>query len=73
MEIHKCKWMVLGALGCMNNADLEKKRSKLPHCASCVCYLSEIMTCTSDLKNIVLIYLLGNPPKCPQFPVGTLF
>ena len=21
MEIYKCKWMVLGALGCMNNAD----------------------------------------------------
>ena len=24
MEIYKWKWMVLGALGCMNNADFEK-------------------------------------------------
>ena len=23
MEIYKWKWMVLGALGCMNNADFE--------------------------------------------------
>ena len=26
MEIYKWKWMVLGALGCMNNADFHKKR-----------------------------------------------
>ena len=26
MEICKWKWMVLGALGCMNNADFEKKK-----------------------------------------------
>ena len=26
MEIYKFKWMVLGALGCMNNADFEKKK-----------------------------------------------
>ena len=25
MEIYKRKWMVLGALGCINNANLEKK------------------------------------------------
>jgi hypothetical protein len=25
MEIYKWKWMVLGALRCMNNADFEKK------------------------------------------------
>ena len=24
MEIYKWKWMLLGALGCMNNADLKK-------------------------------------------------
>ena len=24
MEIYKWKWMVLGALGCMNNANFEK-------------------------------------------------
>ena len=24
MEIYKCEWMVLGALGCMNNADFEE-------------------------------------------------
>ena len=24
MEIYKWKWMVLGALGCINNADFEK-------------------------------------------------
>ena len=34
--------MVLGALGCMNNAHLE--RSKGQHCARCVYYLSEITT-----------------------------
>ena len=28
MEIYKGKWMVLGALGCINNADVEKKNSK---------------------------------------------
>jgi hypothetical protein len=41
--------MVLGALGCMNNAD-SKKISKLQHYARCVCYLPEIMTCTSNFK-----------------------
>ena len=25
MEIYKWKWMVLGALGCMNNADFDEK------------------------------------------------
>jgi hypothetical protein len=28
MEIYKWKWMVLGALGCINNADFEKQKSK---------------------------------------------
>ena len=28
MEIYKWKWMVLGALGYMNNTDFEKKNSK---------------------------------------------
>ena len=31
MEIYKWKWMVIGALGCMNNADFEvskKERKK---------------------------------------------
>ena len=26
MEIYKWKWMVLGALGCMNIADFDKKK-----------------------------------------------
>ena len=26
MEIYKSKWMVLGALGCINNADFEEKK-----------------------------------------------
>ena len=26
MEIYKWKWMVLGALGCVNNAEVEKKK-----------------------------------------------
>ena len=25
MEMYRWKWMVLGALGCMNNMDFEKK------------------------------------------------
>ena len=29
MEIYKWKWMVLGALGCMNNADFEKKEKQI--------------------------------------------
>ena len=54
--------MVLGALGCMNNADFEKKISKNY-------YLSEITTRTSNLKNtvLVLIDLQSNLPKHPQF------
>ena len=28
MEIYKWKWIVLGALGCMNNANFEKKKTK---------------------------------------------
>ena len=28
MEIFKWKWMMLGALGCMNTADFEKKLVK---------------------------------------------
>ena len=28
MEIYKWKWMVIDALGCMNNVDFEKKNSK---------------------------------------------
>ena len=42
--------MVLGALGCINNADFEEKISRLQHCARCVYYLSEITTRTSTLK-----------------------
>ena len=35
MEIQEWKWMVLGALGCMNNVDF-KKISQWQHCARCV-------------------------------------
>ena len=46
MEIYKWKWMVLGALGCINNANFEKKNCKWQHCVRCVYYLSEITTRT---------------------------
>ena len=38
MEIYKWKWMVLGALGCMNNGDFEKKvNDNIVHeCLLCV-------------------------------------
>ena len=41
----------------------------------CVYYLSEIMVCTSNLINtiLVLIDLQSNLPKCSQTAVGTLF
>ena len=58
--------MVLGALGCINNADFEQEISKCRHCARCVFYIfSEITTRTSNLKNtvLVLIDLQSNPPK----------
>ena len=42
--------MLLGALGCMNNADFEIKNSKSQDCARCVYYLSEIATHTSHLQ-----------------------
>ena len=29
MEIYKCKWMVLDALGCMNNAEFGEKKKKV--------------------------------------------
>jgi hypothetical protein len=54
-EMYKWKWMVLGALGCMNNADFGKKSGKWPYCATCVYYLSEITTRTSNLKNTVIV------------------
>ena len=28
MEIYKWKWMVLGALGCVNNADFERIKNE---------------------------------------------
>ena len=52
--------MVLGALGCINNADFEKNKGE--YCARCTYYLSEITT-----RNVlVLIDLQSNPPKRPQ-------
>ena len=53
MEIYKWKWMLLGALGCMNNADFEEKNSKRQHCLRSVYYLSEITTRTSNLKHTI--------------------
>ena len=44
--------MVLGALGCVNNADFEKI-SKRQHWARCVYYLSEV-TC---MKNNTDVYM----------------
>ena len=75
MEIYKWKWMVLGALGCMNNADFEKI-SKSQHCARCVYYLSEITTRASNLKNTysyILIDCQSNPLKRRQSAEVTLF
>ena len=42
--------MVLGALGCINNVDFEKKISKWQHGGRCVYYLSEIMARSSNWK-----------------------
>ena len=47
MEIYKWKWLVLGALGYMNNADYEKK-SKYQNCGRCVYYLPEITARTTN-------------------------
>ena len=57
--------MVLDALGCANNADLEKN-SKRQHCARCVYYLSEITTRTSNLKKISYM-----PPASPSVNFDT--
>ena len=61
VKIYKWKWVVLSALGCMNNTDLGKD------CARCVYYLSENTTRTSNLKNtvFVIIDLQNNPLKRP--------
>ena len=58
---------MLGALGSMNNADLEKESN--------VYYLSEITTLTSNLINTVLILidLQIDPPKRLQSSAGALF
>ena len=66
--------MVLAAFGCMNNVCFEKN-IKRQHYARCVYYWPEITTCTSNLKNtvLVLIDLQSNPPKRPQSTVDTLF
>ena len=48
--------MVLGAVRCMNNANIEKKITKWQHCARYVYCLSEITTRTINLKNTVLVH-----------------
>ena len=71
MDIYKWKWKALGALRCLNNADL--KNSKRKHCARCVYYLSEITTSTRNFRNTysyVLIDLEGNPATSPQQRCG---
>ena len=58
--------MVLGALGCINNKNFDKKSSKWQHWARCVYYLSEITIRTSDLKilySYVLIDFESNTAK----------
>ena len=50
MEIYKWKWTVLGALGCMDKANFEKKNSKWQHYARYLYYLPDITTGTSNLK-----------------------
>ena len=54
-ELYKWKWMVLGALGCINNADFEKI-IKWQNCVRCVYCLSEFMTNISNLKNTLLVH-----------------
>ena len=49
--------MVLGALGCMNNADFERKKiSKRRHCARCVYYLSYSWHGSIPNPRITVIY-----------------
>ena len=60
--------MMLGALGCMDNADNEKKKNKCQHYFRLV-YLSEITTGIRNLKipySYVLIDLQSSPPKRKQ-------
>ena len=54
--------MVLGALGCMNNSDFEKKLVNDNILQRSVYYTSEITTCTSNVKNTVLV-LTHRPSK----------
>ena len=63
MEIYKWKWMVLGALGCVNNADFERKLVNDNIMLDVFYYLSEITTLTNNLKHtvLVLIDLQSNP------------
>ena len=44
--MYKWKWMVLDALGCMNNSDFERKKNR-QHCARCLLFFPEI---TSTIK-----------------------
>ena len=66
--------MVLGALGCSNNADF-KKNSKFQHCANVFIICQKLRHVRVIKKNtvLVLIDLQSNPPKRSQFAVGTLF
>ena len=57
MEIYKWKGMVLGALGCMNNVDFEKKVVNDNIVLDVFIYLSEITACKSKLKKIPYSYL----------------
>ena len=59
--------MELGALGCMHNADFEKKKVSIrQHSARCVYYLSEI-TSTSNLKNAALGITIVLKMLCYEF------
>ena len=39
MDIYKWKWMVLGALGYMNNADFDTKKVNENKCARCLLFV----------------------------------
>jgi hypothetical protein len=58
METHKCKWMVISALGCMDNADFEK-------------VLNDNIVLGVLIK-FVLIDLQSNSPKRPQSAANEL-
>ena len=67
MEIYKWKWMVLGALGCMNNADFEEKKLVNYNIVLDMFIICQKLRHVQVIKIIlyahVLIDLQSNPPN----------